>query len=103
MEHPDLHKKGRGRLLMVSDFICPCHGRLRMPDGEPVAVIMEPGARHQGYWTAKDILNQLETKAVPAFEHMHPGATAKFTFDCSTNHEAFAPDALLVSRMNMNL
>ena len=25
-DHPDIHKKGNGRSIMVSDFICPCHG-----------------------------------------------------------------------------
>ncbi|KAH9115605.1 hypothetical protein LEN26_012972 [Aphanomyces euteiches] len=29
--HPDLPKKSRGRSIMVSDFLCPCHGRLYMP------------------------------------------------------------------------
>jgi hypothetical protein len=40
-DHPDIHKKGNGRSIMVSDFICPCHGRLHL-DGVPISVIIEP-------------------------------------------------------------
>lgn len=29
---PDLHKKGRGRSIMVSEFLCPCHCRLYFLD-----------------------------------------------------------------------
>lgn len=102
-EHPDIHKKGTGRSIMVSDFICPCHGRLRLGN-VPVCVIIEPGKNHDGYWQATDILKQLEEKAIPAFDEMHPGARGLFIFDNSTNHGAFAADALVAvaSKMNLN-
>ena len=32
MAHPDLMKKGKGRSIMVSDFLCPCHGRMYLMD-----------------------------------------------------------------------
>jgi hypothetical protein len=41
-DHPDIHKKGNGRSIMVSNFICPCHGRVRL-GGSPVSEIIEPG------------------------------------------------------------
>ena len=102
-DHPDIHKKGNGRSIMVSDFICPCHGRLRL-GGLPVSEIIEPGKNHDGYWQATDILKQLEEKAIPAFDEMHPGARGLFIFDNSTNHGAFAADALVAvaSKMNLN-
>lgn len=101
-DHPDIHKKGNGRSLMVSDFICPCHGRLRL-DGGPICVTIEPGKNHDGYWQATDILKQLEEKAIPAFDQMHPGARGLFVFDNSTNHGAFAADALVAVASKMNL
>ena len=101
-DHPDIHKKGNGRSIMVSDFICPCHGRLRL-DGIPISVIIEPGKNHDGYWQATDILKQLEEKAIPAFDQMHPGARGLFIFDNSTNHGAYAADALVAVASKMNL
>ena len=101
-EHPDIHKKGKGRSIMVSDFICSCHGRLRLDD-LPIAEVIEPGKNHDGYWQAPDILNQLEQKPIPAFEAMHPSATGLFVFDNSTNHGAYSSDALLAKPDKMNL
>ena len=101
--HPDINKKGNGQSIMVSDCICPCHGRLRL--GElPVCEIIEPGKNHDGYLQATDIPKQLEVKAIPAFDEMHPGARVLFIFDNRTNHGAFAADALLAvaSKMNQN-
>jgi hypothetical protein len=88
---------------MISDFICPCHGRLRL-GGLPVCEIIEPGKNHDGSWQATDILKQLEEKAIPALDEMHPGARGLFIFDNSTNHGTFAANALLAvaSKMNLN-
>lgn len=98
-ERPDLHKKGKGKCIMVSDFICPCHGRITY-QGKPVAQVFEPGVNFDGWWEAKDILRQLEEKAIKGFEEMHgPTAQALFIFDNSTNHCAFAEDALVATRM----
>jgi hypothetical protein len=76
-----------------------------MEDCAPVSEIIEPGKNHDGYWQAPDILKQLEEKAmIPAFEQMHPEARGLFMFDNSTNHGAYAADALLAvsSKMNLN-
>lgn len=103
-DHPDIHKKGNGRSIIISDLICPCHGRLRR-GGSPVSEIIKPGKSHDGYWQATDILKQqLEEKAIPAFDEMHPGARGLFIFDNSTNHGAYAADALVAvaSKMNLN-
>jgi len=39
-----LRKKGDGKSIMVSGFMCPCHGPLDMET-------IEPGANADGYWT----------------------------------------------------
>lgn len=102
---PDLSKKGKGRSVMVSEFLCVCHGRLfQTKNGkkEFVTEILHVGKNAEGYWTNEHVVNQLETKAIPAFKEMHPGLKAVWTFDHSTNHAAYSQDALVASRMNMN-
>jgi hypothetical protein len=104
-ESPDLHKKGRGRSIMVSDFLCPCHGRLyRHVAGTKTfsTRVLEIGKNNEGYWTSDHVINQVNEEVLVAFAELHPNAIALFTFDQSTNHAAFAPDALRASNMNMN-
>jgi len=48
-------------------------------------------------------LKQLEEKAIPAFDQMHPEARGLFVFDNSTNHGAYAADALVAMASKMNL
>ena len=40
-------------------------------------------------------------RAIPIFEILHPGCIGVFCFDQSTNHNAMAEDALVVTRMNL--
>ena len=104
-DHPDIHQKGNGRSIMVSDFICPYHGRLCL-DNVPISVIIEPGKNNDGYLQATDdILKQLllEEKAIPAFDQMHPEARGLFVFDHSTNHGAYASGALVAVASKINL
>ncbi|ETV79110.1 hypothetical protein H257_07846 [Aphanomyces astaci] len=103
--YPDLPKKGRGRSVMVSDFLCPCHGRLYMPGDDGDAFVTETlhvGKAQEGYWTSEHVIRQVSSKVLPAFAALHPGRTALFTFDQSTNHAAYAADALRVNSMNLN-
>jgi len=47
-----LRKKGDGKSIMVSGFLCPCHGPLDMET-------IEPGANADGYWTNTDMVAQV--------------------------------------------
>src|SRR6185437_14178372 len=40
-------------------------------------------------------------RVIPMFEILHPGCTGVFCFDQSTNHNAMAADALVVTKMNL--
>ncbi|CAG8646497.1 15974_t:CDS:2 [Cetraspora pellucida] len=62
--------------------------------------IIHPGNNRDSYWTISDVAQQLKNRAIPIFEAMHSGCVAIFAFDNSSNHAAFANDALVVSRMN---
>ena len=45
----------------------------------------------------------LKEKIIPTFEKLHgPGYQALFLIDNSQGHSAYAEDALLVSKMNLN-
>jgi hypothetical protein len=43
----------------------------------------------------------LREKAIPIFETCFPGCRALFAFDNSSNHDCYAVDALVASRMNL--
>ena len=45
------------------------------------------------------MVQQLQEDAIPIFELLHPGCQALFLFDQSSNHNAYASDALRVTGM----
>ncbi|OAD80600.1 hypothetical protein PHYBLDRAFT_161239 [Phycomyces blakesleeanus NRRL 1555(-)] len=93
-----IRKKGQGRSLMVSEFQCACHGTMRVK-GWVSRRIFNVGAAYDGYWTSEDMLDQLKNYAIPLFESLHEGCTGVFIFDQSSNHKAYATDALVATRM----
>lgn len=113
-----LYPKGSGRSIMVSQFLCQCHGPMQISltpelleqypslSGSPGDIIetvkiIKPGKNADGYWTNKDLVQQLSlTQTV--FEILHPGCIALFAFDNSQNHQAMAPDALVANRLNIS-
>lgn len=119
-DEQQLRPKGMGASIMVSEFLCETIGRLRLNeeekeqnqrllDNDPAklkfdeaCVIIEPGKNKDGWWTAAHVAEQLEKRAIPIFERTHPECKAIFLFDNSTNHNAFAPDALIAEKMNLN-
>lgn len=101
-----IKKKGPGLSIMVSDFLCACHGSLKLDEqtakdlGIPARArdYLEAGKNREGYWRSEDMVKAVE-KAVIIFEHLHPGCQGLFVFDQSTNHNAYSSDALVVNRM----
>lgn len=114
-----IRQKGNGRAIMVSDFICEKTktGRLalstkelneqqRLPQQQQLQhtdarKIIYPGKGHDDWWDMKQLNVQKEV-AIDIFEHLNPGCVGVFIFDCSSAHEAFAPDTLNVNRMLVN-
>lgn len=78
-----IRKKGQGGSLMISEFLCACHGRLQIsqeqakqlniPDS--ARVIITPGKNEDGWWKSDDMVEQLRDRAIPIFEALHPGCT----------------------------
>jgi hypothetical protein len=107
--HQQIRPKGNGRSIMVSAFLCECHGLLKLSNplrrehpqiAADSTVIMKPGAGSEGYWKNADLVRQVKEKAVPIFKILHPNCDGLFVFDNIQNHHALAPDTLSVSRMN---
>lgn len=105
-----IRPKGNGRSVMVSAFLCECHGVLKLtPDLQAKhpdipadsTVYLKPGANSEGYWKNSDLVDQVRNKAIPIFKILHPDCDGLFVFDNSQNHHAKAPDALSVTNMNL--
>ena len=56
-----LRKKGDGKSVMVSGFLCPCHGPLDMET-------IEPGANADGYWTNVHMAAHVSDSFSPHFQ-----------------------------------
>ncbi|KAG2211566.1 hypothetical protein INT45_003504 [Circinella minor] len=93
-----LLKKNPGMSIMVSEFQCPCHGTMRIK-GWTSRKLFCAGQNRDGYWDHQDLLKQLQEDVIPLFESLHPNAKGIFIFDQSSNHGAYANNALVASRM----
>lgn len=98
-----LRPKGEGRSIMVSAFLCECHGLLELSPKVAAQhpnvpkesfVIIKPGKNGDGYWKNADLVNQVELWVIPIFKVLHPGCEALLMFDNSQNHHTLPPDAL---------
>ncbi|CDO77934.1 hypothetical protein BN946_scf184610.g1 [Trametes cinnabarina] len=99
-----LQKKGKGRLIHVSDFITAVSGRLVLLDAngeivEDARKIIFPGSNGDPWWDMAQLIEQVK-RAITIFERAHPGCTALFVFDQSSAHAALSPIALRPFEMN---
>jgi hypothetical protein len=104
-----LKKKGKGKGLMVLEFLLAACGRLSYLDQgtgarEYSMEIFKYGsaASDEGWWNSERMLAQVIHKAIPIFEKAYPDHIGVFAFDNSSGHACKAEDALVASRMNMN-
>ncbi|EIE88582.1 hypothetical protein RO3G_13293 [Rhizopus delemar RA 99-880] len=96
-----IRKKGPGLSIMVSEFQWPCHGTMKIQKWSS-RKLFKAGTARDGWWTSKHMVEQLKEDAIGLFEALHPNCVAVFLFDNSSNHGAFADDALVASRMTLN-
>jgi hypothetical protein len=107
-----LRPKGKGRGIMVSDFLLPWSrlNLLSLPkeqqeelnaSGVPLeAVELFEYGKDKGYWDGENLLKQIESKALPIAEALYPGYEFLFAFDNATSHAVYANDALRTPKMN---
>lgn len=98
---PPIRPKGDGQSLMVSEFLCPCHGRMKTSDGRVASKTIKIGANYDGYWTLNTMAQHLR-EAITIFEELHPGKQALFLLDNSSNHNGFGDDALRANRLKLS-
>lgn len=105
-----IRPKGEGQSIMISQFLCPCHGVMAVTADEAksqgwdflqAGELIHPGKNVDGYWTNDLLINQIETKVIPIFNYLHPNKIGVFAFDNSQAHSAYADDALRVSSLNL--
>jgi hypothetical protein len=113
-----LRRKGNGRAIHISDFICEPIGRLRLTGGAlsshtqlpmnspsrlpttEARKVIYPGKNHDKWWDIHQLMDQVVI-AVKIFERQFPNCVGVWIFDCSSAHEALAPDALNINNMNV--
>ncbi|OAD74318.1 hypothetical protein PHYBLDRAFT_144765 [Phycomyces blakesleeanus NRRL 1555(-)] len=111
-----IRKKGQGRSLMFSRIFVPNlkssilplknffnfnhhnNGTMRVK-GWVSCRIFNVGVAYGSYWTSKDMLDQLKNHVIPLFKSLHEGCTGVFIFNQSSNHKAYATDALVATHM----
>lgn len=99
-----MQKKGKGRIIHVSDFINQVDGRLvcRNSDGtitRDARKVIYPGLNGDAWWDTNQLLVQMRD-AISIFEEAHPDCQALFIFDQSSAHASLGPDALRAWDMN---
>jgi hypothetical protein len=94
-----LAKKGRGSCIMVSQFLCPCHGEIKFGNEYAWEIII-PGKNQDGYWTGEHVAAQLK-RVIPIAEKQHPNTKLIFTFDNSSNHDCVPKDGLDINKITL--
>jgi hypothetical protein len=107
-----LRPKGRGKGIMVSDFLLPWSrlNLLSLPkarqeelvtSGIPLeAAILFEYSKEDGYWDGERLLYQIVNRALPIAQALYPGYDLLFLFDNATLHLIYAKDALRTTHMN---
>jgi hypothetical protein len=86
--------KGERASLMVADFVSADYGWLRSPDGrESTCVLFKPGKMRDGYFDAKDIIQQAK-QAVNILLTHYPHDFHILVYDNATTHQKRPDDGL---------
>jgi hypothetical protein len=119
VDDEELPRKGNGRCVMVSEFLSEEHGYLNLEKILPKdqldaakqfestpkilssRAIIYPGKQGDSWWDCEQLIQQTE-RHLKLHAIVYPGKTALNIFDCSANHQAMAPNALVVNKMNVN-
>jgi hypothetical protein len=94
-------EKSQGPSLMVSAFICPCHGIMHDSTNFSYKLFQAgKGTNRDGWRTNSDLVKQYLDDVLPLFEKLHPRKKALVMFDNSQNHNAKIEDGLDAAQLN---
>ena len=83
-----------GIFLVVSEFFCPCHGKMvDLDTGKPFRVILNYGKNYCRYWKGEDITFQIQDTHT-TFIEIHPVFLPLYVFDNSETYHKINRDAL---------
>lgn len=108
---PPLRPKGDGNSIMISQFLCPCHGVMTVTpeqarengwDFTSTGAMIYIGKNRDGYWDHSLLIDQFQNRVIPLFNFLHPNKTAIFAFDNSQCHHKMAYDALKVNTLKLS-
>lgn len=93
--------KTNGSSLMISAFICPCHGIMKSQiDQQRMSyLVFFAGKTRDGWFTNDDLATQLRDTAIPIAEELHPNCDFWFAFDNSQSHHKALTNGLDASKL----
>jgi hypothetical protein len=94
-----IRPKSLGSSIMVSAFVCQCHG-IMISENMKSYVLFKAGRNRQGWFTNDDLIKQFND-AYPLFVKMHPNMDFVFAFDNSMTHHKRPPDGLDAALITM--
>lgn len=104
--------KGKGKGIMVSDFLLPFswlnllslsekhHHQLEALEISSEAAVYFEYGQEEGYWKGVHLFRQVKERALPIVMALYPGYQFLFLFDNATSLAIYAEDALQVVKMN---
>ncbi len=107
-DNRQLDPKAQGDSLMISGFMCSCHGFIChdvvQPDGVTICKqtyrVFCAGKNREDYWLNDHLVDQL-LEVLPIFEEYHPNCELLFAFDNSQNHHVTVRIIMLCPRMGL--
>jgi hypothetical protein len=104
MEKKKILPKLKGSSMMISGFICPCHGFMSADLNRQVVrsyKVFLCVTNRDGWFTKADLVKQLD-ECAESFSHLHKDMSIYIFFKNSMTHRARAPDALDATRLNLS-
>lgn len=96
-----LRKKGRGKSIMVSEFLTPAGRLCCSEEGKRVYATKTLETGSGSWWTGEMLLEQVKA-ALEIFKTAHPTLKGVRLFDNATSHCMFAPNALVATKVKLN-
>jgi transposase len=91
--------KTKGTSIMVSGFICDCHGFFYDTTACSFSTF-EAGKNREGWFTNTHLVKQFDD-LIPLIKELHPHCDIVIGFDNSMTHHAKVPNGLDVSKLKM--